>query len=248
MVKRDLQQLQKEYSELKTTDSLLKKEIQEKTALIVQLQQEAEKHKNDAYIIAQLKKETKTLREVMQHFVRQIDSLNTLNKKLAYEKDSVNTQLISEKQKSLALQTEKDKLYKLGAVLKASNISVKAYNMHGKYRQNETTKAKKADKIQVTFTLGENKIAPAGNRIIYIRMVTPDGKEWTESPDADHMFTFGNSKGFFAAKKTILYDNMETEVVMSIKKKDTEEFLPGKYLIEINVDNTTIGSTTLELE
>lgn len=248
VVKRDLQQLQKEYDELQTTDSLLKNEIQEKAALIAQLQQEAEKHKNDARIIAKLKKETKTLRNVMQHFVRQIDSLNTLNKKLAYEKDSVSTQLMSEKQRSSALQTEKDKLYKLGAALKAGNITVKAYNVRGKDRQGETDKAKKTDKIQVSFQLGENKIAPAGSRTVYIRMVTPDGKEWTESPDADHMFTFGNSKGFFAAKKIIQYDNMETEVIISIKRKDTEEFLPGKYLIEINADNATIGSAALELE
>jgi myosin heavy subunit len=247
-VKRDLQQLQREYEELKTTDSLLKNEIQEKTALIAQLQLEAEKHKNDARIIARLKKETKTLRDVMQHFVRQIDSLNTLNKKLAYEKDSVTTQLTSEKQRSSALQTEKDKLFKLGAMLKAGNITVKAYNVRGKDRQGETNKAKKTDKIQVSFQLGENKIAPAGSRIVYLRMITPDGKEWTESADADHMFTFGNSKGFYAAKKSIQYDNMDTEVMMSIKKKDNEDFLPGKYLFEINVDNATIGSASFELE
>lgn len=248
IVKRDLQQLRKDYEQLKTTDSALQAEIREKTELIAKLQIEAEKHKNDAYLIAKLKKETKTLREIMQHFVREIDSLNTLNKKLAYEKDSVATQLASEKQKSFALQTEKDKLYKIGATLKAGNITVKAYNVRGKDRQGETNKAKKTDKIQVSFVLEENKIAPAGNRTIYIRMVTPDGKEWTESPDTDHMFTFGTSKGFYAAKKSIHYDNMDTETVINIKRKETEEFLPGKYLIEINVDNATIGSATLELE
>lgn len=248
VIKRDLQQLRKDYEQLKTTDSVLQAEIREKTELIAKLQLEAEKHKNDAYIIAKLKKETKTLREIMQHFVREIDSLNTLNKKLAYEKDSVAAQLSSEKQKSFILQTEKDKLYKIGATLKAGNINVKAYNVRGKDRQSETNKAKKTDKIQITFVLEENKIAPAGARTIYIRMITPDGKEWAESPDADHMFSFGNSKGFYAAKKLIHYDNMDTETVINIKRKETEEFLPGKYLIEINVDNATIGSATLELD
>ena len=248
VVKKDLQQLQKEYEGLQTTDSLLKNEIQEKATLIAQMQIQAEKHKNDAYIMAKLKKETKTLRDIMQHFVVQIDSLNTLNKKLTFEKDSVSTELQGEKQKSSTLQTEKDKLYKMGSALKAGEINIKAYNVRGKNRQSEITKADKTDKIQISFVIGENKIASKGARTIYIRMVTPDGKEWTESADADHMFTFGSSKGFYAVKKTIQYDNEATEVVLSIKKKQGEDFLPGKYIIEVNADNTTIGNASLELE
>ena len=247
-IKKDIQQLRKEYEGLQTTDSLLKNEIQEKATLIAQMQIEAEKHKNDAYIMAKLKKETKTLRDIMQHFVVQIDSLNTLNKKLTAEKDSVTTELQGEKQKSTALQTEKDKLYKMGSTLKAGSITIKAYNVRGKDRQSEITKANKTDKIQISFVISENKIAARGARTIYIRIVTPDGKEWTESADADHMFSFGSSKGFYAVKKTIQYDNEATEVVMSVKKKQDEDFLPGKYLIEVNADNATIGSASLELE
>lgn len=248
IVKRDLQQLEKEYNELQTTDSLLKNEIQEKATLIAQMQIQADKHKNDAYIMAKLKKETKTLRDIMQHFVIQIDSLNTLNRKLTAEKDSVSTELQGEKQKSSMLQTEKDKLYKIGSALKAGEINIKAYNVRGKDRQSEIIKANKTDKIQISFVIAENKISPKGTRTIYIRMVTPDGKEWTESADADHMFSFGSSKGFYAAKKTIQYDNEATEVVLSVKKKQGEDFFPGKYIIEVNADNTTIGSASFELE
>ena len=248
IVKKDLQQLQSEYASLKTDDAALKEEIESKTALIAQMQIEADKHKNDAYIISKLKKETKTLRDIMQHFVIEIDSLNTLNKNLIASNDSVTSQLKSEKTKSSNLQSEKDKLYKMGSVLKAGNVNIKAYNVRGKDRQSETSKAKKVDKIQISFSIGENKIAPSGSRTVYIRMVTPDGKEWTESADADHMFSFGSSKGFYAVKKVIQYDNEETEVVLSVKKKDNENFQPGKYLIEINVDNATVGSSTMELE
>lgn len=248
IVKRDLQQLQEEYNELQTNDTILKNEISEKTELIAKMQADAEKHKNDRYIIAKLKKETQTLRDIMKHFVHEIDSLNTLNKKLTAEKDSVSTALKGEKQKSSTLESEKNKLYKMGSALKAEEINVKAYSVRGKDRQSEIDKASKTDKIQISFVIGENQIAPKGARTIYIRMVTPDGKEWTESADADHMFTFGNSKGFYAVKKTIQYDNEATEVVVSVKKKQNEDFLAGKYLIEVNADNTTIGNTSLELK
>src|SRR3990167_6059815 len=52
VVKRDLQQLQIEYQALQTNDAALQKEIEEKKEHIAQLQADAEKHKNDAYIIA----------------------------------------------------------------------------------------------------------------------------------------------------------------------------------------------------
>lgn len=248
IVKRDLQQLEAEYDALKTDDENIKKEIEEKKALIEQLQKEAEKHKNDAWIISKLKKETKTLRDIMQHFVVEIDSLNTLNKTLIAQKDSVTSELTTEKQKSSTLQTEKDKLYKIGSIIKTSGMTVTALNVKSKTKMDETTKAKRTDKIKIAFKLEENKIAPKGQRTLYVRIVTPDGKEWTESADADHMFTFGNSKGFYAMKKSIQYDNEDVSVEMFIRKKENEELLPGKYLVEVNMDNATIATSALELE
>lgn len=248
VVKRDLQQLQTDYDALKTDDESIKKEIEEKKAQIEVLQKEAEKHKNDAWVISRLKKETKTLRDIMQHFVVEIDSLNTLNKTLVAQKDSVTTELSSEKQKSATLQTEKDKLFKVGSLIKASGMTVTAVNVKGKNKMDETQKAKKTDKIKIAFKLGENKIAPKGQRTIYVRIVTPDGKEWCDTPDADHMFTFGNAKGFYAMKKSIQYDNEDISVEMFIRKKENQELLPGKYIVEVNMDNATIGSNTLVLE
>lgn len=247
-VKRDLQNLQTEYAMLETNDVFLKAEIEEKKKLIEQLQRDAEKHKDDAYIIARLKKETKTLRDIMQHFVVEIDSLNTLNKKLTAERDSVSTELGTEKQKRSTLQTEKDKLYELGSIIKTSGMKVTALNMKSKTKATETTKAKRTEKIMVAFKLEENNIAPKGPRTIYVRIVMPDGKEWTDSPDADHMFTFGSSKGYYAMKKSLQYNNEDVAVEMLVRKKETQELLSGKYIVEVTMDNAQIGKATLELD
>jgi myosin heavy subunit len=248
IVKRDIQQLQTEYAMLETNDSFLKAEIEEKKALIEQLQRDAEKHKDDTYIIARLKKETKTLREIMQHFVVEIDSLNTMNQQLIAKNDSVNTELTTEKQKSSALQNEKEKLYQIGSMIKATNMIVTALNVKSKTKATETTKAKRTDKIRVAFKLEENNIAQKGTRTLYARIVMPDGKEWAESTDADHIFTFGNSKGYFAMKKSIQYNNEDVSIEMLIKKKENQELLSGKYLVEIFLDNAPLGKATLQLD
>ena len=54
-------------------------------------QKEAKKHKNDTKIISQLKKETQTLRAIMQSYIRTIDSLGVLNKTLTDEKNTIIT-------------------------------------------------------------------------------------------------------------------------------------------------------------
>ena len=244
-VKGELQQLQADYEALRTNDESLKAEIEEKKALIEQLQKQV---KAGNYDIRKLKKETQTLREIMQHFVGEIDSLNTANKKLTAEKDSVSIELSSEKQKSSTLKNEKDKLYQIGSMIKATGMTVTALNVKSKTNADETKKAKKTDKIKIAFKLGENNIAEKGSRTIYVRIVTPDGKEWCDSPDADHMFTFGTSKGFYAMKKSLQYNNENIDVEMFVRKKDTQELLQGKYFVEVCMDNAPLCKATLELE
>ena len=109
-IQADLLALQKDYATLQTNDAAMQKDIDEKRAKIEELIKEAAKHKGDARIIAQLKKETETLREIMKGYVRTIDSLNTLNQTLVAEKKTVLKQLGTEKEKQQTLIKEKEEL------------------------------------------------------------------------------------------------------------------------------------------
>lgn len=246
----DLEKLQTEYETLETNDEALKKEIEEKKARIEELMEEAKKHKGDAYIIAKLKKETETLRAIMKGFVRTIDSLNTLNQTLIAEKKSVLKQLDVEKEKQNDLIKEKEDLkstIKKGSVLNCFNISAKAvYFKKGGKKEVETKKARKAEKIKIGFTLGENKIAKAEPKTVYIRIVTPDGKEMCQSYDDSFRFTFGKSMGYYAGKETINYANVELSAVTYCQGQD--ELVSGNYIIEVTCDGVVVGNTNLKLD
>jgi hypothetical protein len=248
-VENDLLVLKKQYEELETSDKALKAEIEEKKAYIEQLLKEAEKHRGDAYVIAKLKKETETLREIMKGYVRTIDSLNTLNQNLIVEKKQVLKQLDKEREKQTQLEKEKEELketIKKGSILSCFNIIAKAYQLKkGGTKESETRKAKKTDRIKVSFTLGENKIAKAEEKTIYVRIMTPDGKEMAKSYDEAYRFKFGQSFGYYAGKTNINYANKEIQVVVNC---DGEEFVPGNYIIEITCDEAVIGTTTLKLD
>ncbi len=249
-VKNELLQLQKDYGSLKTNDAALQAEIDAKKAEIDELLANAEKHKGDPYIIAKLKKETETLREIMRGYVRTIDSLGTLNKTLIIEKDNVLKDLATEKGKITNLNKEKDDLsatVQKGSILSCFNVSAKGVKFKsGGKKEIETTKASRTQKIKVSFSLGENKIAKSGEKTVYVRIVTPDGKEMAKSYDDNYRFTFNKSGGYFAGKETLNYANSEISGVTYCEGQG--ELVPGNYIIEITCDGALIGNTTLRLD
>jgi hypothetical protein len=249
-VEADLLALQKDYETLQTNDAVMQKEIEEKRAHIEELIKEAAKHKGDASIIAKLKKETETLRTIMQGYVRTIDSLNTLNQTLVAEKKTVLKQLGVEKEKQNTLIKEKDELKTTiakGSILSCFNMSAKAvlYKRGGK-KELETNKARKTEKIKVSFSLGANKIAKAGEKTVFIRIMTPDGKEMAKSYDDNYKFNFNQSTGYFAGKETLNYANVEISGVTYCEGQG--EYVPGNYIIELTCDGVVIGNSTLKLD
>ena len=249
-VQADLLALQKDYANLQTNDAAMQKDIDEKKAKIEELLKQAAKHKGDARIIAELKKETATLREIMKGYVRTIDSLNTLNQTLVAEKKTVLRQLGNEKEKQQTLIKEKEELKTTiakGSILSCFNVSAKAvfYKRGGK-KEAETSKARKTQKIKVSFSLGENKIAKAGEKTVFIRIMTPDGKELAKNYDDTYKFTFNGSSGYFAGKTELNYANTEISGVSYCEGQG--EFVPGNYIIEITCDGVVIGNTSLKLD
>jgi hypothetical protein len=248
-VKSDLLVLQKDYEGIVAKDAAMQKDIDEKKARIEELIVEAEKHKGDAYMLSKLRKEAETLRSIMQGYVRTIDSLNTLNQNLVAEKKTVLKQLDVEKEKQNTLVKEKEELKTTiakGSILTCFNVSAKAvlFKKGGK-KEIETTKARKTEKIKVSFSLGENKIAKSGEKTVYIRIMTPDGKELAKSYDETYKFTFNKSSGYYAGKETLNYANVEISGVTYCEGQG--EFVPGNYVIDITCDGVVIGNGSIKL-
>jgi hypothetical protein len=240
-VKNDLLELRSQYASLKTNDEALQID-----SLIKQVQ----KYKGNAAIIKKLRAETETLRAIMQSYVRTIDSLNTLNITLVAEKKAIQGSLDKEKEKSGSLEKEisnKQEIINKAQALIASGISAKGvYFKRGGKKEVETSKAKKCEKIKVSFTLGENRVARSGAKDIFVRIITPDGKEMAKSYDESCRFNFNKSKGYFAGKETINYSNMELSAQTYCE--GSSAFVPGKYIIEIAADGVTIGQSAITLE
>jgi len=246
-VKSDLLELQEEYATLQTNDKGMQAELEAKKAEIADLIEQADKHKNDANIISKLRRETETLRKIMKHYIVQIDSLNTANKVILAEKNKVSADLNNEKGITNKLSKDKEALQStvnLGSILKATAPVAKGVKFKsGGKKEVSTEKASRVEKIKISFVLGENKIAKAGTKSVYVRIISPDGKEICKSQDEGNMYSFNGSKGYFAGREEVDYKN--EDIPVDIFCESPNEFIPGKYLISIGCDNTIIGETSV---
>jgi type II secretory pathway pseudopilin PulG len=248
-VRSDLIKLGAEYSGLKTSNQKIQDELNGKKDTIAVLLQQAEKYKDDPYIIARLKKETETLRKIMQDYVRTIDSLNTANKQLTAERNMAIDSLNNEKNHSGQLEKQNSQLQTVvhtGSMLAATSITTEGVFYRFGKKEVVTDKAKKAEKIKIDFTITANRIAKSGNKDIYVRILTPDGKELSKTGDASSIFKFEGTKGYYDAKQTIDYAN--TDLSLVIYCESTVGFLPGNYIIKLYSDGSEMGETNLTLK
>ncbi len=245
----DLIGLQAQYASLKTSNQDIQTQLDSKKDSITLLMQQAEKYKNDPYIIAQLKKETATLRRIMQGFVHTIDSLNTLNQQLTTERNDAVQSLNEEKKTTGQLKKEKGELQSKvtqGSLLEATTI--KAEGVFFRFGRNEVTteKARKAEKLKVQFSIAANRITPSGNKTIYVRVISPDAKELSKTADEASIFNFEGTKGFYSGMQNFDYANQEMN--LSVYCESSVGFVPGKYIIKVYGDESEIGETSLTLK
>lgn len=245
-LKAELEDMLAQYNALETTNGEIKADLEAEKAKIEDL---LKNMKNKDWTIAKLKKETETLRTIMKGFVVQIDSLNTVNKELRAEKEVVQNELKTEKSRTETLSKEKESLTNkvtIASYLKTTALKSYGIKVKGDNTGKENDKAKRIDKIRTEFTLLKNEITPPGDKYVYVRILTPDGKVLSEKTDDSNKFDFNGVKGLYSAKKQVNYQNQEMKVTIDWKKID--EFPIGEYNVEVYADGVDIGKTKFKLK
>jgi molecular chaperone GrpE (heat shock protein) len=218
-------------------DSLLEK-LENEQAKVQRLQEELKLTKaTDQKEIQRLKKELETLRQILKTYIIQIDSLNRLNQELQTENIQIKQQYQETSRTLSQIAREREELshkVSLAAKLDAININVKAVNDRGK----EQKRLSRSTRFVISFTIAKNITAEPGERIIYVRIMTPDGNVLTKNPSDTFPFENGNLQ--YSIKRIIEYGGEEMPVTVYW---NIEEYLmPGTYKVDIFADGNHIGS------
>lgn len=146
--------------------------------------------------------------------------------------------------------TVKDSLSKVtevGSVLHASNIRMTPINLKRNGKEVETSKAKRADLMRVSFDL-DNRIATSGQKDIYVAITAPDGTPLAVEALGSGRFTLQDgTEKLYTAKTTIDYVSGTTKDA-HVDWKQNSDFKPGEYKVDIYNLGYLIGSGKVTLK
>ena len=233
MLQRDAESLVTELKELKDRNDTMMVKYQEAVVMLEQLQKEKTYNYNQ---LAKYKREVETLRGVMKGYLRQIDSLNTINSNLqkqnvAYKKEITNAQLRADVAEERA--DELGTKVRIGSVIRASGIRIVALTDKSK----EVRRVKQAARLRVDLELTANELAEPGEKSIYICITAPDG--YVLSPEDMILFNFEGEEMVASAVRKVDYENQSVPVSIFY---DGSHFERGTYKVDIYIDGRHSGS------
>ncbi|MBR1490085.1 MAG: hypothetical protein IJ611_05190 [Bacteroidales bacterium] len=192
--------------------------------------------------IRQYEKELGTLRSIMRGYIVQIDSLNTLNKKLTADAAAARQEAAESRRANENLTRQVENLsgqVAAGAVIKARGLHVNAYNGSDKV----TDRSSRVTYLVATLSLVENEIAERGPVRVYVRVTDPNGNVLQNASSTTA--TIGGTPVATSASREVDYEGQEVE--MSIYVKDVGEFVKGIYTVEAYTVNGQVGRAELML-
>ena len=237
-IKNDLTNLISEYDSLQYQNDTISARLVEANELVEQLKYERRLNYNR---LRAYEKEVGTLRTVMKRYLRQIDSLNNLNKKLinenvSYRKEISSANLRAERAEEKASEL-KNKVQQ-GAIVRARDIMLVALNAKG----NTVSRVKMATTLRVDFTINANELATPGNRTVYVRITSPDG--YILSTEQTPSFEFEGGKLSYSASREVDYQNEDLDVSIFYNGSG---FTAGTYKIQLYSGGYMMGSTEVAL-
>ncbi len=242
----DLTKAQTEYQELivKINSDSLRFKLEREQMRTQALIEELERTKATNYAeITRLKKELKTLREVLKDYTRQIAELSRENESLKQENSAVKAKYKSATQQIDNLASEKEKLSEkvsLASQLDATDIKLTLLRKNGR----ETEKLKKARQIKVAFNIAKNITSSTGNKVAYIRILQPDMESLRKSEA--NTFGYENREITYSMKKEFEFTGEATSLEMFWNIEETLK--EGEYNVFIFVDGNMIGSAKATFE
>ena len=236
--------LQGDYESLTTTNAAINDSLNVEKEKVEQLIERLQKTEaTNRAKIRQYEQELGTLRSIMKGYIRQIDSLNTLNISLRNEATEARREAQESKRQYEDLRTTTDQLSKkasAGAVVKGRGFNLVAINESNKV----TDRSSRSRKLRACLSLIENSIAERGWRTVYIRVKGPDDVLMTD--DSGKIFTSGGEQMIYSASREVDYQGEEVEICIYFAA--SQGFEKGKYTVDFYTDETRLGTAEMILK
>ena len=175
--------------------------------------------------------------------------LTTSNQQLTTERDTLSSQKQVVEQNLATTQHIRDSLADIGSTLHASNINITPIDLRSGGKEKATTTAKRVDEFRVSFELDQNRIAPSGDKELYVCVYGPDGKPITVPTGSGTFHARDeNTDKVYTQKVDVQYDPSKANPVSFDWKPEAGKYQTGNYKIEIYQNGFKIGEATRSLK
>lgn len=192
--------------------------------------------------IKELQGEISTLKGLLRHYVAQIDSLSKENAGLRSENAEVraqNERLNSQVSAVTRRNEDLSERMTLAEKLNVTGVSLVGLKKNGKTEKNVT----KAKQLKVSFTIPQNNSTPPGEKVIYLRLVSPEG----QLLGGGGSFSFEGKSIPASARKTVEYTGEELPGIVIYWDVNTT-LTPGEYTVELFTDGYRLCSRRFTLK
>lgn len=248
----EVDSLMKVHNELKESYGELSQELAEKDSIIQADAVEIKKLLDSQWDYYRIKKKVASLQAISQKYVRQMDSLYTVNRELVAENERIREEVRAERRENSNLNRQKEELaskVNQAATMKLYNYSAKAVRFRSGSKEADTDRANRAERIRIDFTLAANELIQPGTKVFYVRIADPTKAIISKGAGDEYAFEANGETLQFTEKVRVNYEGGETPVRAYYTKPSDREFRPGTYFIDVyEQGGKLIGQTSLELK
>lgn len=204
--------------------------------------------KRSATEIANLNKKIDGYGALLKEKDNEIIQLKQVNEQLYSENKNLKTSKAEVEEEVVKLNMKQQQLEEkvnIAATLKAENIVVAAVNSRGRERTDEF-RNRQLEKLKVSFSLADNKVAQPGTKDIYVQVLTPNNQVIFDVARGSGTFNIEGREEFYTAKQDILFDNSQQQLIYFYEKGSG--YSSGVYTVKIYADGYIIGSKTFEVK
>ena len=191
-------------------------------------------------LIAQLKGNINTYTAEIEKLQGEKVQLTEEKRQVTEQRDVVTKNYDSAK----TVIKQKEDVIDVGSTLHASNFNIAGIDERRNGKEKETTKAKRVDKLRISFDLDENRITQSGLKDVYVCIIAPDGNPVAvEALGSGKFVTRDGAEKLFTKKVQVDYKQGQKQT-LSVDWSQNSAFQTGDYKIEIYNNGFKIGEGT----
>jgi len=248
----EVDSLMKVHNDLKESYGELSLELAEKDSIIQADAVEIKKLLDSQWDYYRIKKKLESLQNISQKYVRQMDSLYTVNRELVAENERIREEYLAERRENTNLNRQKEELTSMvnqAATMKLFNYTAQAVRFKSGSKESDTDRADRAERIRIDFTVAANDLIQSGSKLFYVRIADPTRAIICKGTGDEYAFQSNGETLQFTEKVRVNYEGKETPVRAYYTKPADKQFRPGTYFIDIyEQGGKLIGQTSIDLK